>query len=203
MDVVDGDTIDVLMGGWGYPVRYIGVDTPETVHPTIGVEPFGKEASNRNRELVEGRTVYLEKDVSETDKYGRLLRYVWLADGRMVNEVLVAEGYAQVSTYPPDVKYADRFLAAQQKAVAAGLGLWGDTHNEVPLQELVSTPSLPKTPASSGTPSAGCHPSYPNVCIPPPPPDLDCADMPYRGFRVLPPDPHGFDGDNDGIGCER
>ena len=90
-----------------YRVRYIGIDTPETVHPTRGEEPYGREASTRNRELVMGETIYLEKDVSETDRHGRLLRYVWLDGETMVNAALVAEGYAQVSTYPPDVKYAD------------------------------------------------------------------------------------------------
>ncbi len=90
--MVDGDTIDVLMEGREYRVRYIGIDTPETVHPTRGEEPYGREASSRNKELVSGQTVYLEKDVSETDRYGRLLRYVWLADGSMVNATLVAEG---------------------------------------------------------------------------------------------------------------
>ena len=92
IDVVDGETIDVLIGG---------------------AEPYGKEASARNRGLVEGATMWLEKDVSETDRFDRLLRYVWPEDGAMVNEALVAEGYAQVSTFPPGVKYVDRFLAAQ------------------------------------------------------------------------------------------
>ena len=73
------------------------------------VEPYGKEASARNVQLVEGKTVYLERDVSKTDRYGRLLRYVWLGDGSMINATLVTEGYAQVATYPPHVKYADRF----------------------------------------------------------------------------------------------
>ncbi|MDP3793405.1 MAG: thermonuclease family protein, partial [Candidatus Uhrbacteria bacterium] len=76
--VVDGDTIDVLIGGEQLRVRYIGIDTPETVDPRRPVGCFGKEASARNRELVEGKTVALEKDVSETDRFGRLLRYVWL-----------------------------------------------------------------------------------------------------------------------------
>lgn len=96
--VVDGDTIDVAAGGTTYRVSYIGMDTPETVHPTVGVECFGYEATEFNRTLVEGKMVYLEKDVSETDRYGRLLRYVWLANGRMVNDVLVRDGYAEVAT---------------------------------------------------------------------------------------------------------
>jgi len=101
--VVDGDTIVVVVDGVEYRVRYIGIDTPETVHPSEPVECFGREASQRNRSLVEGKAVVLEKDVSETDQYGRLLRHVWV-EGEMVNAALVGEGYAQVSTYPPDVK---------------------------------------------------------------------------------------------------
>ncbi|HXG41234.1 MAG TPA: thermonuclease family protein [Dehalococcoidia bacterium] len=122
--VVDGDTIEVSMAGRRYTVRYIGVDTPESVAPGQPVECYGREASRRNRELVEGKTVLLEKDVSETDRYGRLLRYVW-ADGVMVNAVLVAEGYAQVATFPPDVKYVDLFRRLQEQARQQGLGLWG------------------------------------------------------------------------------
>jgi micrococcal nuclease len=106
--VVDGDTIHVLIDGAEYRLRYIGIDTPETKHPTLGVEPFGPEASQANSELVEGKTVWLEKDVSETDRYGRLLRYVYV-DDLMVNEELLRRGLARVATFPPDVKYVDRF----------------------------------------------------------------------------------------------
>jgi micrococcal nuclease len=216
VNVIDGDTIDVFIQGRVYRVRYIGIDTPETVHPTRGVEPYGIEASNRNKELVAGKTVYLEKDVSEVDRYGRLLRYVWLEDEKMVNALLVAEGFAQVATYPPDVKYVERFLVLQSQAKAAGLGLWSGvsitgsvavtvgrataTPVGQPVQPVVAsaTPTRTPTPPSPGN----CHPSYPTVCIPPPPPDLDCGEIPYRRFTVLPPDPHRFDGDRDGLGCE-
>lgn len=122
--VVDGDTIEVELGGQIYKVRYIGIDTPETVDPEQPVQCFGREAAERNRQLVAGRTVGLEKDVSETDRYGRLLRYVWV-DGRMVNAALVEEGYAMASTYPPDVKYASLFASLQAEAREAGRGLWG------------------------------------------------------------------------------
>lgn len=121
--VVDGDTIDVDIDGQTYRVRYIGIDTPETVDPRRPVGCFGREASQRNRELVDGKTVELEKDVSETDDFGRLLRYVWLGQ-EMVNATLVREGYAVSSTYPPDVKYQDLFLSLQREAQQAGRGLW-------------------------------------------------------------------------------
>jgi micrococcal nuclease len=129
--VVDGDTIDVLIGGEQLRVRYIGIDTPETVDPRRPVGCFGKEASARNRELVEGKTVGLEKDVSETDRFGRLLRYVWLdpstgsGQALMVNARLVEEGYATVSTFPPDVRHAELFAALQAEARTQGRGLWG------------------------------------------------------------------------------
>lgn len=122
--VVDGDTIDVLVDGEVVRVRYIGINTPETVHPTRGVECFGQEASARNKALVEGKWVRLEKDISDTDKYGRLLRYVYVGEV-LVNEVLVSEGYANVSTYPPDVRYTELFRRAELEARTAGRGLWG------------------------------------------------------------------------------
>ena len=109
MSVIDGDTIKVSIDGQVYTVRYIGIDTPETVHPDKAVERMGPEASAANARLVMGQVVRLEKDVSETDHYGRLLRYIWVGD-LMVNAELVRLGYAQVSTYPPDVKYQETFL---------------------------------------------------------------------------------------------
>lgn len=192
--VVDGDTIVIDRGFGEESVRYIGVDTPETVHPTEPVEWMGKEASDANKALVEGRQVILERDVSETDQYGRLLRYVWTYDGStwtFVNFALVLAGFAQVVTYPPDVKYVSAYLAAQRAARDQGRGLWG----------AAPTPTPSPTPAP--TPRSGnCDASYPTVCIPPPPPDLDCGQIPYRRFQVVGSDPHRFDGDNDGIGCE-
>jgi endonuclease YncB( thermonuclease family) len=122
--VVDGDTIDVVIGRTEYQVRYLLVDAPETRDPDTGVEPFGPEAAAFNESLVKGQNVILEKDVSDTDQYGRLLRYVWLGD-RLVNEELLRQGLAQVTEFPPNVKYVDRFLAVQREAEAAGVGMWG------------------------------------------------------------------------------
>ena len=118
--VVDGDTIKIE---GGQTVRYIGIDTPETVHPQKTVECFGREASNKNKELVEGKFVQLERDVSEVDKYGRLLRYVYV-DSVFANELLVKEGFAHASSYPPDVKYQDLLSSAQQEAQSQNKGLW-------------------------------------------------------------------------------
>ena len=122
--VVDGDTIDVTIEGEVKRVRYIGVDTPETVHPSKAVECFGAEASAKNKELVEGKLVRLERDISETDKYGRLLRYVYV-DDVFINMALVEGGYASTLTYPPDVEYNEEFRLAEASARTEKRGLWG------------------------------------------------------------------------------
>ena len=120
--VVDGDTIIIDDNN---RVRLIGVDTPETVHPQKEVECFGPEASAYTTSLLLDQQIYLEKDISEIDRYGRLLRYVWL-DGMMINQLLVRQGYAQVVSYPPDIKYHQHFLIDQEMAREAEMGLWGD-----------------------------------------------------------------------------
>jgi len=126
--IVDGDTIIIDRGRGNERLRYIGMDTPESVKPDTPVQFMAKEAAAANGALVEGREVVLERDVSETDRYDRLLRYVWLRDGdawRFVNLELVRQGFAQVATYPPDVRWTNTFLAAQREARDAGRGLWG------------------------------------------------------------------------------
>jgi micrococcal nuclease len=125
--VIDGDTIEAFVDGRMVTIRYIGIDSPEMVYPGMGVQYFGPEAAEKNRQLVEGKYVFLWKDVSETDPYDRLLRYVMVGDlyGLFVNYELVKQGYASASTYPPDVACAENFLAAQREAEAAGIGLWG------------------------------------------------------------------------------
>lgn len=118
--VIDGDTIEIENGD---RVRYLGIDTPETVDPRKPVQCFGVEASKKNKELVEGKTVRLEKDITDKDKYGRLLRYVYAGD-IFVNFELVKQGFAFSYTYPPDVKYQQEILAAQKEAREAKRGLW-------------------------------------------------------------------------------
>mgnify|MGYP003565085551 CR=1 FL=1 len=130
IDVVDGDTIVVVLDqdGKAYSVRYIGIDTPEN---TGQIEHIGLESTAKNRALVHGKTVTLIKDVSETDKYGRLLRYV-ITDGVFVNYELVARGYASVASYPPDVACISTFQEAEQRASASKLGFWGAPPTPVP-----------------------------------------------------------------------
>lgn len=120
--VVDGDTVELENG---QQVRYIGIDTPETVDPRRPVGCFGRESSDKNKELVDGKTVRLVKDISEADKYGRLLRYVYV-DDIFVNEYLVREGYAKASSYPPDVEYRELFREAESDARISKRGLWAD-----------------------------------------------------------------------------
>lgn len=121
--VIDGDTIRVRVGDRVETVRYIGVDTPESVHPTRGIEPYGLAASACNRTLVEGRQVRLELDVESRDRYGRLLAYVY-TDSLFVNAELLRRGYAQLMTVPPNVRHVDVFIRLQQEARRSGEGLW-------------------------------------------------------------------------------
>jgi len=140
VEVIDGDTIKVEIDGRIYTVRYIGIDTPELHHPQKPVEYFAREAYEKNKELVEGKTVILEKDVSETDRYGRLLRYVYV-DGLFVNAYLVEQGYARAVTFPPDVKYADLFRRLEKEAREAGRGLWALSPAPGQLLQIVVNPA--------------------------------------------------------------
>lgn len=125
--VVDGDTLELADGK---TVRFIGIDTPETVDPKRPVGCFGKEASNETKSLLSGREVILQKDVSDKDKYGRLLRLIFLPlpSGQLlfVNDYLVREGFARVLTYPPDIKYNEKLRQAEEEAKQYGRGLWGN-----------------------------------------------------------------------------
>ena len=122
--VVDGDTIEVALGGGTDDVRYIGVDTPETVKPGEPVQCYGPEASAFNHRLVEGETVRLVFDHELRDVYGRLLAYVYVGD-RFVNAALVREGYARTLEIPPNTTRADRLAGLEQRAGRDGIGLWG------------------------------------------------------------------------------
>jgi len=155
--VIDGDTIEVVMREQTFRVRYIGMDTPEN---TTKQEPFGKEATAKNSSLVNNQTVVMVKDVSETDQFDRLLRYVFV-NGIFVNLDLVKNGYATSATYPPDVACADTFRQAEQEARSTGAGLWG-LPAEQPTQAIIQPT---QAPPSSG---AVCN------CTGP---DLDCGNF--------------------------
>lgn len=125
VSVTDGDTFEINYNGTKTKVRLIGIDTPESVHPNSKKNnKYGEEASKYTKSLLERKTVKLEFDVSPQDKYGRLLAYVYLEDGEMLNEKLLKEGYAQVATYPPNVKYVENFKELQKEARENKVGFW-------------------------------------------------------------------------------
>lgn len=185
LEVVDGDTLRVrLEDGTVESVRLIGIDAPERG------DALSVRAATALAQLVAGRRIAMTRDVSERDRFGRLLRYVWVGD-TLVNAELVRRGWAEARRYPPDVMLAPLLEQAQAEAVRDGAGMWEDAE-----------PPAPITTLAEGDAEAACDLAYPDVCIPSPPPDLDCGDIPHRRFRVLPPDPHHFDGNRDGVGCE-
>ena len=191
--VIDGDTIKLENGE---VVRYIGIDTPETVHPSKPVQCFGKESSDKNKELVEGKLVKLEKDITDRDKYGRLLRYVWVGD-LFVNDYLVRQGYAYAYTYPPDVKYSNQFVEAQKEARENNRGLWNLCQQAT---EPATPPTTPPTPTS--TPDNEGIICSSNV--------YNCSNFSTHAeaqhvFEVcggVNNDIHKLDSDKDGLACE-
>lgn len=217
--VIDGDTLEVTLGGRSERVRLIGVDSPET---NRGPLCYGAEATEKAQQLLGavGGTVMLEKDVSERDRYGRLLRYVWLpgqGSPIMLNLEMAKQGYARAAAYPPDVKDRQQFEEAEQQARAEKLGLWGACSSfGAPLA--IKTPSAPAatatevkpTPDSSGHTLVGPAPPTPTLLYDPGGPDRDCSDFPtqadaQRFFLAAggpQRDPHGLDKDRDGIACE-
>ena len=131
--VVDGDTIKVSIGGTDVTIRLIGVDTPETVDPRKTVQCFGKEASDKTKQILQGQSVRIETDPSQGmyDKYGRLLAYVYAPlnskqEGLLVNKYLIAEGYGHEYTYDLPYKYQTEFKAAEVAARTQKKGLWAD-----------------------------------------------------------------------------
>ena len=213
--ITDGDTFRA----GDERVRLIGVDTPEV---SGDVECYGREATAAlDRLIPPGTEVRLVADVEPVDRYGRTLSYVYRSDdGAFVNLALARDGFAQPLTIPPDVAHERDFVEAAAEARRAGRGLWSACADDVdPLPTTTpatTTSSAPGPPSTSGSaPSSGpvppgdgdgagdgCDPAYPDVCIPPAPPDLDCGDITFRDFTVLAPDPHRFDGGGDGTGCE-
>jgi micrococcal nuclease len=200
VSVTDGDTIRVLLDGVEQRVRYIGIDAPEI---DSGAEWMGAEATAANARLVEGRDVVLERDVSKRDRFGRLLRYVWLGTGDgwlLVNRELVRLGFAEAVSYPPDVKYDAILLRAQGKAAEATRGLWGP----VP-----ATPAPTPLTLVPQAPAGNCHPSYQGACLAIGQGDYDCAGGSGDGpnyiagpITVVGYDEFGLDYEGDGIACE-
>lgn len=126
--VVDGDTVDVDINGETERIRLIGLNTPETVDPRRPVECFGKEASEKAKDILTGQKVKIETDPSQDlrDKYGRLLAYVFLPDGTLFNKMIIQEGYGHEYTYHLPYKYQAEFKAAERTARETKQGLWAD-----------------------------------------------------------------------------
>lgn len=133
--IIDGDTAELKTGE---KVRYIGIDTPESVAPNKPVECFAKEAYEKNKTLVEGKTVVLVKDASDKDRYGRLLRYVYVGDV-FLNAELVQNGYAKAIAYPPDTRFAEIFTALEKEAKEKKLGLWKVCENKISVKNSTSS----------------------------------------------------------------
>ena len=183
--VVDGDTIAVrLASGRRERVRLIGIDTPERG------DCLSARATGQAKRLAYRQRVVLRGDATQAtrDRYGRLLAYAWV-HGRDLGFQMVASGLARVYVYDRPFQRLGAYRSAEAVGRTRTPNIWTGC----------TAPTPPTPPAA---PRSNCDPSYPDVCIPPPPPDLDCADVPYSGFAVRGSDPHRFDGDGDGIGCE-
>ena len=124
VDVTDGDTIRVDLAGVETPVRLIGIDTPEKDGPYTDEECFGEQASRYTADALDDRDVELEFDVQRTDRFDRVLAYIWL-DGELFNERILLDGLAVLATFPPNVRYVDRFAEAERRARTEGAGVWG------------------------------------------------------------------------------
>jgi micrococcal nuclease len=206
MSVTDGDTIRVDIDGEEYPLRYIGIDAPEPNATDPTIKAWADAATAANRTLVEGREVFLERDVSETDQFDRLLRNVWLVGPAdelvLVNLELVRRGFARAMPFPPDEKYASLLAQAENSAKTAALGLWAPAASPTAGSSPAAVQVTPLTLVDGG--ESDCHPSY-TPCLPVVS-DLDCADVRAMGaapVAVKGPDEYRLDGsDNDGIGCE-
>jgi micrococcal nuclease len=191
--IIDGDTLEV---SGGEKVRLIGIDTPETKHPSRPVECFGAQATEHATALMgPGTNVRLLYDVEPTDRYGRTLAYIYRAsDGLFVNLEMVRDGFAATATYPPNVAHVEDFLAAEREARSNNRGLWGACGGADAPAESSGSPSQAPPPAS-GNGGGG---------------DRDCSDFFSRREAQAffeaeggpGRDPHRLDGDNDGLACE-
>lgn len=200
--VVDGDTLKLASGE---VVRLIGIDAPETVDPEKPVQCFGPEASAEMKKLAAGKSVKLEKDVSEKDQYGRLLRYVWVGD-TFLNDFLVRQGFAKADNFPPDEKYESQLKAAQQEAKDNKRGMWApgacdakvDVSSNVSTQERIAVPTSVPTPVPTTTPAATSS-SYTCNCKKTCPQMSSCAEAQYQlntcGCSAR-------DADHDGVACD-
>jgi endonuclease YncB( thermonuclease family) len=211
IDVIDGDTIKVrpleAARRPAYTVRLIGIDAPETRRSGSPVECGGREATHLALDLSfsrprdtdddglldrpggRGRRVLLATDPTQGlfDRFDRLLAYAKLRGGPDLATTQLRRGWAKVYVFRRRFERHPSFVRAQGAARRQDRGVWGNCGESPPVRD---------------RPQSGCDPSYPSVCIPPPPPDRDCSQVSETNFAVVGSDPHGFDGDGDGVGCE-
>ena len=192
--VVDGDTLSIDIDGQKQTLRLIGIDTPETVHPSKPVECFGREASAKAKEILTGQNIRIEKDTTQgdLDKYGRLLVYVFLKDGTNFNMMMIKQGFAYEYTYNLPYKYQQEFKLAEQTAREQKIGLWADNVCE----EEVIEPSI----KSTETPSKSDCSSNVYNCT-----DFKThneAQATYDYCGGVNNDIHRLDNDKDGEACE-
>lgn len=191
--VIDGDTIEVrLVGGRTITatVRYIGINAPE-MSASGKPEPYAQEATEANRILVGNKTVYLEKDVSETDKYGRLLRYVFLEDGTFVNAELVRLGLAQAVPYPPDTRYQALLTEMQQEAYAARAGMWENATVPLPVVRTPTARAGLFSPTPTLRPTGGSPTRTPTRSNGTPPANSTIGSTPQELVTLTSPVPRG------------
>ncbi|MBU1890802.1 thermonuclease family protein, partial [Patescibacteria group bacterium] len=204
IEVIDGDTIKIE---GGVTIRYLGMDTPEPSHKPP--DCYAKEASEKNREMVEGQTVRIIKDVRDRDRYGRLLRYVYV-DDTFVNLELVKQGYARAFTVPPDIAYEEDLLIAEQEARESKNGLWGGCDEsllniwEQNTSERAETAEFQATADEDileDAPECFCDYNF-----------YDCRDFASQEdaqslydccWEKIQQDLHLIDGDEDGYACEQ
>jgi micrococcal nuclease len=203
LDVVDGDTVTVDYRGSEVSVRVIGIDTPETVHPSEPVECGGPQASAAATRLLSGKKVRLVFDPSQgrTDSYGRTLAYLEAPGVGDFGLAMVRQGRAAEYTYDSAYARQARYLNAQDNAQTRDRGIWNRCGGvDTPLRQAKPAPAHQPRPRSRSPRGGSCDPGY-DPCIPAYPPDLDCGDV-DGPIRVTGDDPHGFDADGDGIGCD-
>lgn len=224
--VVDGDTLEaaavssgaVLSGTAPVDVRLLEIDAPETKHPSEPEQCYGREATEKLSELAPaGDTVWVQRDEELRDRYGRHLLYVWNAAGVFVNRAMVTQGFAQPDLYEPNDRHWDTINTAGGQARAAAAGLWSACESfgvpaDTPPERMTSAPTAPEpeprtvpTPPRElerPSPRSGPESARDGTVSYPYPPDKDCADIEERDFRVQEGDPHRFDAEGDGIGCD-
>lgn len=193
LKVIDGDTVNVEIDGKSQTIRLIGIDSPETVDPRKPVQCFGKEASNKAKELLTEKNVVMEVDSTQgdKDKYNRLLRYIYLEDGTSVNKYMISEGYAHEYTYQSNpYKYQIEYIKAEQSAREGKKGLWADDACPIPTPT-TATYVQPEAQPNTGSYSCNCSKSCDAM-----------ASCEEAYFQLNQCGCSKRDGDSDGVPCE-